>query len=288
MEPVTIAIICAAAFGVVAVLSAFIRHLLLSRDKNLNDQAQHRALTQEANELEKLRKQMASTKRFDSHYQVLGANKDAIQYLDQKIEEILKKKSDLIERYAQMTIKQSSAIIDGEPSLERKALCDRLKLEIDSELKFYDAELEQWQSRRASLWDTHADLQEYLLSQESKRNKHLDSIYDRHSVLLEKIYLRHNENSEAMAKQSIDAGTKTFKMMIMAPILFLMQFFSLSTGINLDQAKNENKVRDEVEQVEKEINGEEKEIEDVDNTEDETDDESEEPEEKEDISELMA
>jgi len=50
MEPVTIALICSAAFGAVVALSVFIRQLILSRDKNLNDKAQRRALTQEANE----------------------------------------------------------------------------------------------------------------------------------------------------------------------------------------------------------------------------------------------
>lgn len=254
MEPVTIAIICAAAFGVVTILSAFIRQLLLSRDKHLNDQAQERALARETKELEKLRKQMASSKRFDSHYQVLGTNKDAIQYLDQKVEEILKKKAELIGRYAQVTLKESSAIIEGEGSPERKNLCDRLKAEIDSELTFYDSELELLQKRRASLWDSHTELQLYLVEQEKMRNNHLDAIYERHSALLAKIYIRHNENSEAVAKKSIDASTQTFKMMIMAPIQFLMQFFSPSKAIFFDQISKEIEERNEVSRAEDEIN----------------------------------
>ena len=35
MDPVTIALICAASFGAVVALSAFIRMLMLSRDKNI-------------------------------------------------------------------------------------------------------------------------------------------------------------------------------------------------------------------------------------------------------------
>lgn len=260
MEPVTIAIICATAFGVVAVLSAFIRQLLLSRDKNLNDKAQQIALTQETKELESLRNQMTNYKRFDSHYQILGANKDAIQYLDQKIEDILKKKTDLIQRYAQMTIKESSAIVGGETSVERKIIFDRLKNEIDSEIKFYDSELEQLQKRRASLWDSHTELQEYLVDQEKKRNKHLDAIYQRHSGLLEKIYLRHNENSEHIAKQSIDASTQTFKMMIMAPIYMLMQYFNPSSGVSPDKAKDEIDAREDVSEAEDDINGKDDEV----------------------------
>ncbi|MDI9819471.1 MULTISPECIES: hypothetical protein [unclassified Legionella] len=254
MEPVTIAIICATAFGAVALLSAFIRQLLLSRDKNLNDKAQQMALTQEVKELEKIRDQMTSNKRFDSHYQVLGANKDAIQYLDQKIEEILNKKLALIQRYSQMTIKESSAIIGGGQSVERKSICDKLRSEIDNEIDFYNKELEQLQKRRASLWNSHIELQEYLLEQEKKRNEQLDLIYYRHSGLLEKIYLRHNRNSENIAKKSIDASTQTFKMMIMAPIYMLMQYFSPSSGLSVDRVKDELEAREDVAETEDEIN----------------------------------
>lgn len=113
MEPVTIALICAASFGAVVALSAFIRQLLLSRDKNLNDEAQRKAINQEAGELEKMREQMQSNKRFDSHYKVLGANKDAIIYLDNKIEDVLRKKAQLVDRYAQVSLKESGAIVEG-------------------------------------------------------------------------------------------------------------------------------------------------------------------------------
>lgn len=256
MEPVTIAIICAVAFGATLALTAFIRQLILSRDKLLNDRAQQTALKQEAKELENIRNEMKNNQRFDSHYQVLGSNKDAIQYLDHKVEEILQKKSDLIERYAQVTIKESSAIIDGEQSASRKLICDKLKTEIDSELRYYEIELENLQKRRASMWDTHQDLQDYLLEQEEKRNTSLDTIYTRHSSLLEKIYLRHNHNSENVARSSIEAGTSTFKAMAMAPIMFLMQLFSPSTGITPEQAQKEMESRDDVIDAEKDINDE--------------------------------
>ncbi|KTD16285.1 hypothetical protein [Legionella jordanis] len=254
MEAITIAIICATAFGVVALLSAFIRQLLLSRDKDLNDKAQQRALSQEVFELENLRKEMISPKRFDSHYQVLGSNKDAIQYLDQKIEDILKKKTDLVQRYAETAIKESTAIVNGEQSLERKSICDKLKNEIDIELQFYQKELEQLQKRRDSLWDTHSELKDYLLEQEKKRNSHLDVIYERHSGMLEKIYLRHNQNSENIATKSIDASTETFKAFIMAPITMLMQYFKPSTNISEDKAKGEIGNRGEVSGAEGDIN----------------------------------
>lgn len=254
MEPITIALICAASFGAVVALAAFIRQLMLSRDKTLNDEAQRRALAQETGELEKMREQMQSSKRFDSHYKVLGANKDAIIYLDTKIEEILHKKTELIDRYGQLSIKESGAIVSGEVSAARKEACDRLKAEIDVEIKFYNGELATLQKRRTSLWDTHTDLQEYLLGQEKSRNESLDAIYKQHSSLLEKIYIRHTDQTEQVAKRTIDAGTSTFKTIIMAPIQFLLQYFNLSTGISLDQTRVEKEARDDVENAEDDIN----------------------------------
>lgn len=269
MEPVTIALICAAAFGAVVAISVFVRQLLLSRDKNLNDEAQRKAISQEAGELEKMRDQMQGNKRFDSHYKVLGANKDAIVYLDTKIEDILRKKTVLIDRYAQVSLKESGAIVDGESTAERKTACDRLKKEIDEEIKFYDSELEHLQKRRASLWDTHGDLQEYLLGQEKSRNESLDYIYKQHSGLLEKIYIRHTDNSEHIAKQTIEAGTSSFKAMILAPIQFLLQYFNISTGISFDQSKIEKAARDDVDKVESDINDSENSDYDINSDDDE-------------------
>lgn len=254
MEPGIIALICAAAFGGVVALAAFVRQIILSRDKLLNDEAQRRAITQEASELEKMREQMQSSKRFDSHYKVLGSNKDAIIYLDNKIEEILHKKISLIERYSQLTLKESVAIVDGKGSKDRKVACDRLKVEVDEEIKFCNDELLMFQQRRTSLWDTHKDLQEYLLNQEQSRNANLDAIYKQHSSLLEKIYLRHTDNAEHVATQSIQAGTTSFKSIIMAPIHFLLQYFNISSGISLSQAQVEQAARDDVDRMEKDVN----------------------------------
>lgn len=279
MEPGIIALICAAAFGGVVALAAFVRQIILSRDKLLNDEAQRRAIAQEASELEKMREQMQSSKRFDSHYKVLGSNKDAIIYLDNKIEEILHKKTSLIERYSQLTLKESVAIVDGKGSKDRKVACDRLKVEVDEEIKFCNDELVMFQQRRTSLWDTHKDLQEYLLKQEQSRNANLDAIYKQHSSLLEKIYLRHTDNAEHVATQSINAGTTSFKSIIMAPIHFLLQYFNISSGISLSQAQVEQAARDDVDQMEKDVND------DVPKDDDIEKDETPEPQEEEDSSE---
>ena len=254
MEPGIIALICAASFGAVVAIAAFIRQIILSRDKLLNDEAQRRAITQEAAELEKMREHMLNNKRFDSHYKVLGANKEAIIYLDNKIEEILHKKTALIVRYSQLTLKESCAIVDGKISKDRKEACDRLKAEIDEEMKFYAEELTTFQQRRTKLWDGHTDLQEYLLKQEQARNANLDKIYEQHSNHLVKIFLRHADNTEHVATQSISAGTATFKSIIMAPIHFLLQYFNISSGISLSQAQVEQAARNDVDQMERDVN----------------------------------
>lgn len=255
MEPVTMAIIATATFGAVTALTVFVRQLLLSRDKNLNDKAHRRALSQETHELEKIRSEMASSKRFDSHYQVLGANKDAIQYLDQKIDEILNKKFELIQRYATLAVKESTEIVDGKPVAERKALCDLLRDEIKQEIQFYDSELEQLQKRRASIWESHSELQEYLLAQETDRNDKLDSLFQRHTSMLEKIYLRHHEESEQTNAKVIDAGTESIRIMT-APLQFLLKLFKPSTGISRSRAREELDSRSEVARAEQDLNEE--------------------------------
>lgn len=255
MEPVTIAVICTVVFGAVTALSVFVRQLLLSRDKNLNDLAQQRALLQESTELENLRTQMGSNKRFDSHYQVLGANKEAIEYIDTKIQRILDKKMELIQRYAQMTLNESSAIIDGGQSPERKAVCDLLKNEIDHEIRFYEIELQELQAQRASIWDSRLDLQGYLIAHEESRNENLDKLYVGHTGLLEKIYMRHDRSTERFAEQTLEAGTRSFKDTLMAPIRFLQQYFKMSSNISPNKMADEKAARERVSDREKEING---------------------------------
>ncbi|MGQ3892302.1 hypothetical protein [Legionella sp. CNM-4043-24] len=230
MEPVSIAIICVAVFGAVATLAAFVRQLLLSRDKKLNDLAQQRALAQEASVLERMRSQMTSGKRFDAHYQVLGSNKVAIQYLDRKIDDLFTRKSDLIQKYAQVALRESSAIITGEQTDERRQVFDRLKSEIDNELRAYDKELENLQIRRGNLWDSHKELEDYLLEQEEKRNKQLDGLYEKHSVMLEKLYVRHADNNEKIARMTMEAGTSTYKESMRAPVKLISAFRSSQYG----------------------------------------------------------
>ena len=171
MEPVIVAILSTTLFGVVTALSVFVRHLLASRDKNLNNKAQERALSQGTQALKKMCTQIESYKRFDSHYQVLGANKDAIQYLDQKIEEVLDNKLRLTQRYAQVVIKVAAIIIEGYQVAERMEVYNLLRQEIEQDVRFYDAQMQQLQARRVAIWDTHAALLAYLVTDEKLRNR---------------------------------------------------------------------------------------------------------------------
>lgn len=254
MDPGIIALICAASFGAVVALAAFIHQMVLSRDKRLNDEAQHRAIKQEAAELNKLREQMLNNKRFDAHYKALGNNKDAIFYLDRKIEDLFKKKTELILRYSELALRESGSMIDGKISKERKEACEQLKASMDDAMKVHAAELEKIQQHRNTLWDGHKDLQDSLLKQEQTRNANLDKIYEQHANLLVKIFLRHNDNAEHVATQSIHAGTATFKSIILAPLHFLLQYFNISSGITITQAQVEQAARDDVDKIERDIN----------------------------------
>lgn len=256
MDPITIALICAASFGTVVIIIAFFRQLLISRDKKLNDEAQSRALAQEAAELEKLRAQMQSNTRFEAHYQVLGANKDAIKYLDKQIEEVLSKKMELVNRYSTLILKESDQIISTSKILAvRKEAYDKLRNQIDAKMKTYDTELNELQTTRSTLWDSHFDFQKHLLSQELTRNAHLDALFIKHSAILEKLFLRHIDNMQNIATKGMDTGALTFKDMLKAPIQFLMQFFGRGVpGVSFVQTNVEAAARTDVARAEEELN----------------------------------
>jgi hypothetical protein len=255
MESVTIAIISATLFGVIDSLTTFIRWLISGRDKHLNVLAQKRALAKKACELETRRRKIFSNKRFDSHYQVLGDNKHAIQYLDQKIDETLKKKAEIIERYVQLTIQESSAIIAESRTLDRKIVQEQIKEKIDNEIRSRNKEILKLQNRRANLWDSHFELQDYLLEQECMQNKYLDNAYQQQSDMFEKIHFRHNEENLYCGKYSIEAETTSFKM-IEAPMNFLLGIFKLSSDISDLCSAKQTLARKEILAFEADINNE--------------------------------
>lgn len=247
MEPVTIAIISITVFGILGLLTAFIRQLLVSRDKKLNDEANLRALKEETDVLDKLRLQMIATPRFNYHHQAIDHNKEEVSRVESRIEEIFQKKLALIERYSKIARDESEAIIQGKVDDGRKRDCEMLKQEIDEQLKFYEKELNTLQAQRNALWGNHKDLDQYLIAQEAARNKSLDELYHRHSLLLEKIYLRHNENIEEVAKQGIKATTSTFHDALIGPLTSLMAYFKKTDTIDPGQAEKEAEARKKVE-----------------------------------------
>ena len=253
MEPVSIAIIGTAVFGVTTSVAVFIRQLLLSRDQRLNEKAQERALEKETAALEKMRQKMESTTRFDAHYSVLDSNKDEIQYLDQKIENLLEKKFTLVKRYSELALKESAQMIKGQGQEDRKEIIGRLRDEIDLEIEFYDEQIKTMQQRRAGIWDTHLELQTYLVEQEQSRNKSLDELYHSHTSMLEKIYLRNIDKSEKVTIKSIDSGTSAMSLII-EPLKLLLQFLQILPSISKERAEEEVSWRDEVDDYEDYLN----------------------------------
>lgn len=254
MEVIAIGLICAAVFGVVVALSAFLRHLLLSHDKQLNDEAQQRALSQEAEELKSIRLEMQNRERMTAHYQLLDENKYAIEHLDDKIDKLTKKKSDLIARWAEITIDASREMIEHGSDPQQKLKYDKVKQGIDKALSNFDQEISQLQKRRDEYLSKHQEIGMYLLEQDKRANESLDALYEKHSLLLEKMFIRHNENSEHVATKSIDAGTNTFAMIIKAPIQFLLTYFKSASGFDLDKLRQEKESREEVAEEEDNIN----------------------------------
>lgn len=233
-------------------ISSFIERLLIDYDKDLNNKAQRRALSKETHWLIRLREQMERNKKFDSHYHVLGKSKEIIQYIDQKIDEILRKKLAIIQRYGQITSKEALVLIDKGPSSDRKARCDCMKDEIDRDVELYNNELEQLQTRRSLLWDARVDLLEYLIAQEDSRNQNLDKLYRGHTGLLEKIYVRHTQNNELMTLDM--SKLSSLKQAFHAVNKRLRQYFKVSFNIAPQKIEQEKAARQKVSEAEQSMN----------------------------------
>ena len=257
MEAVIVALICATVYGAVVILAEFVRRLVLSRDKKLNEEALSRALTNQIGEMEKLRQQMQSQSSFEAHYHVLKENREVIQGIGLRISSLLSEKASWIQRYSQDVIKELESIrSEGKDMGDRKLIFDQLRDKIDSLIASYDAELKNLQEERGQLWKDQTDFQKSLLTEEKSRNASMNEMFKQHAAMLEKFFITYTATVETIALKDIDAGGISFKDILMAPIQFLMQFFSGSAASNVevDQPAAEKAARAEVNRVEELVN----------------------------------
>lgn len=253
MDLMTTALICAATFGVVTAVSAFIRQLMLHREKKLNDKAQRRALAKEAKQLQAMRHQLEISQRYDAHYRVLEKNSDSIRYIDEQIDDLIARKMALIERYSKVVMTQSDSILKGGFDSQQKQDCDVLRQGVDRELAQFDNEIKALQQTRADLWENHQELQDKLLEQEQAHNRQLDDVYRQHSSIIEKLSLRHAASNDIIAAKTLDEGGNAFKMMVLAPIKFLVSFFTKTDIIDLEQVGNEIGKREDVKNAQEDL-----------------------------------
>lgn len=234
-------------FGVVGIISTFVRQLLLSREKNLNDLAQQRALQQEFDFLATVGQELSQYKRNTVDYYALGIHKEFIQNLNQQIDVLLKNQYALIAEYTVIVKNKSFSIIQAKGvKTEDKKRYDIQKQNLDEKLHFLQTEIETLQNQRAYLLDNHKDFLQYTIAQEKSHDKKLASYYKQQMEILEKFYLRHHQNALTAAEKKTDLNTTTFKTILLAPIYFLMSAFNISTEVNPDTMEAETKARNEV------------------------------------------
>ncbi|MFT4059877.1 MAG: hypothetical protein QM652_10040 [Legionella sp.] len=269
MVPMVVALICAAVFGSVMVITAFLRQIMLSRDKRLNEEAHIRALKQQSDELARIRIEMHDTQRLQVHYQLFGKHDKKIESINKDIADLFREKEALMQRYSEEfidVIKQNREIlVQSEASNERKELFDKLRHAINPDFTFYDKQIDLLQQQRLALLKNNKKYENSLLAQEKARNAHLDEIYRVHSNTLEKIYLSYIKADERVTVETIKAGTIYFKDLLMAPIHFLTQVFrggiaAVVPNISVVQTRVEHISRTEVEKVERELNTQQPEI----------------------------
>lgn len=248
MEPTISFFICTTVLGLGTLGLIFIRNLMLSRDKKLNDKAERLSLEQETKALSKFRKEMVSNKPFTAHYLALEDNREELKQINNKIAELSNTKLDLVHRYTAMTLRGPLLLIDKDGSNQQKFEAE--KINVNDQIQFYENELKQLQSRRATLWGERNGLVNQLLEQEKKRNNSLHEIYNTHTTLLEKLYLMHSQHSEHIATKTIEASTQALKLLLY-PLNKLLQYLKPSL---FAKAKNEKQKRKEVTWIEKTIN----------------------------------
>lgn len=246
MEPITIGIIAAVAVCGVVALSVFVRQLFLSRNQRVNEEAQNKALSIEAQELVRLRMEVQRSREYDSYYQLLGKNKESIRYIDSRIDEIIENKADLIQRYSQTILENSKKMGDRGHCSDIKKNCGELKQALDKQIAVFDQQLKTLQDRRADLWDTQEDIASKVLNQEDARYKKMDSIYEKHSHILEKMYVKHNDTRQSAMERVIDAGNIAFKQIVLAPFKFLLGFFGKTVNVDPEKVEQETTDREDV------------------------------------------
>lgn len=223
MEPSTTLLICASAFGLGTMVLICIRHFMLSRDNKLNDKAQRAALQEEIETLSNFREEVMNSNQFTAHYQALGDNQEQIHKLNEEIEEIFNNKLSLMKHYTELSCHKTQKLNEEKFSEKNQEKYLSSKSKINAEIQFYEKELKALQARRNMLWENRDELKNLLLEEEKKRNKAINQLYQSHTTLLEKLYLRHNRNSENFATKTIEAGTQAFKL-ILYPLAKLLEY----------------------------------------------------------------
>lgn len=255
MHIAIIAVLAAVGFGVVSIISAFIRHLLMSRDKKLNEEALKGVVNQEKQDMEEMREEMLSYKRFKNHYALLGDNKEAIHEIDTNIENLIQKKLKLIHEYSIKSIDHSNDIISREVKM---SFSDDpillLKKDVDLQIEYFDSEIKALQERRSTLWNIDHEYQNLLMKEENKRNENLDKMYDNHSKLIGKVYLKHIDYVDEYAKENVRSSTKTFLDSFLAPFRFLAAFYNGKVDHAESRSDQEQDKRGDVSDVEDDIN----------------------------------
>ncbi|MBN9230056.1 MAG: hypothetical protein BGO90_13500 [Legionella sp. 40-6] len=238
MAPLTLALLCTAALGVLLIIAAFIRQMILNREKKKNDEAQIKSLEFEIGRLDELRKEMKQNPR-DAYQTIHETNNKEIKELDEEIRQIYLKKEKLLEEDVKSIELEANILTDGENTVERKERF-KLKREVSKEkLASYDEEIKLLKERREKLLSANIEHERELLKQEDTHMQKLDDLYHQHSDVYKEVYLRHIGNSENIALETLKAGTSTFFDALKTPLQMLVQLFTgvPVTSISLNQTR---------------------------------------------------
>lgn len=237
MAPLTLALLCTAALGVLLIIAAFIRQMILNREKRKNDEAQIKSLEFEIGRLDELRKEMKQNPR-DAYQNIHESHNKEIKQLDDEIRQIYLKKEKLLEEEIKL-MEQDANNLHPEGSQDCKERF-KLKRELSKDkLASYDEEIKLLKERREKLLGANIDHEREVLKQEDTHMQKLDDLYHQHSDVMKEVYLRHIGNSENIALETLKAGTSTFFDALKTPLQMLVQLFTgvPVTSVTLNQTR---------------------------------------------------
>lgn len=236
MEIFLIGLICTAVFGVILSIAAFIRQLMLSRDKQLNDLALNKAFDLAAEKLGEMRQQREN---FNTKFPLDFCVKQ-IEDISTDIKYYIAVKEALVSKFKDCNKNNNS----GQLNVNALTLSDQ-----DAALEKVETIILELIKSKHKWGEAYYEMQK----EKTTNDRETNALFSQHTIILEKTISNNNENSEKITKELIDAGKESFQNYITLPFQAFINYFRLTKDSSPEQFEKEKTSRQKVVTTEKEL-----------------------------------